>query len=130
MKTLLIDAVDGLVIPCEGGFKIFAEMHDLLESFPNRKIVVTNARSDSFAKFGLDKMPYEVFTLQQNPAKTEAKYFETLLQHFRLNSREAVYFEHNPEAVRAAESVGIKSYYYDSKKRDFDSLKSFLVENL
>lgn len=130
MKTILVDAVDSFVIESESSFKIFKEMHDLLETFPNRKIILTGANDEQFKKFGLDKMPYEVFTLKHNPEKTDPKYFETMLEHFGLSKDEVVYFEHNPEAVKSAESVGIKSYYYDPEKKDLGALKQFLTENL
>ena len=127
MKTVLVDAVDAFVIEGEG---IFKEMHSLLETFPNRKIILTGANDEQFKKFGLDKIPYEVFTLKHNPEKTDQKYFETLLKHFGLSKDEVIYFEHNPEAVKSAESVGIKSYHYDQEKKDLVALKSFLTENL
>lgn len=130
MKTILVDAVYCFVIEDNGGFKIFQEMYDLLETFPNRKILLTGANDEQFKKFGLDKMPYEVFTLKHNPEKTNPKYYEMLLQKFGLKKDEVVYFEHNPEAVKSAESVGIKSYYYNQDKKDLVALKSFLTENL
>jgi len=130
MKTILVDAIDCFVVESEDGFKIFKEMHDLLETFPNPKILLTGANDEQFKKFGLDRMPYEVFTLKQNPEKTDPKYFETMLQHFVLSKDDAIYFEHNPEAVKSAESVGIKSYYYDPENKDLVALKKFLSENL
>lgn len=130
MKTILVDAVDGFVIESKGSFKIFKEMHDLLETFLNRKIILTGANDEQFKKFGLDKMPYEVFTLKHNPEKTDPKYFETMLEHFDLSKDDVIYFEHNPEAVKSAESVGIKSYYYDPEKKDLGALKKFLTENI
>ena len=75
-------------------------------------------------------MPYEVFTLKHNPEKTDPKYFETMLQNFGLKKDEIIYFEHNPEAVKSAEMVGIKSYYYDPEKKDLVALKGFLTDNL
>lgn len=130
MKTILVDAVDGFVIETAKGFEVFKEMHDLLETFPNRKIILTGANDEQYKKFGLDKMPYEVFTLKHNPEKTDPKYFETMLQNLGLSKDDVVYFEHNPEAVKSAESVGIKSYYYDPEKKDLEALKKFLSENL
>ncbi len=130
MKTILVDAVDVLVMRADGGFRIFKGMHDLLETFPNRKIILTGANDEQFKKFGLDKMPYEVFTLKHNPEKTEPKYFEAMLKHFGLSKDGVIYFEHNLEAVKAAEAVGIESYYYDQEKRDLDELRIFLVKNL
>ncbi len=129
LKTILVDAVDAFVIESDGTFKIFREMHDLLETFPNRKIILTGANDEQFKKFGLDKMPYEVFTLKHNPEKTDPEYFEMMLKHFGLNRGDVIYFEHNPQAVKSAESIGIKSYYYDPDKKDLKALKEFLNEN-
>lgn len=130
MKTILVDAVDGFVTETEDGFKIFEPMHKMLEGFPNNKIILTGANDEQFKKFGLDKMPYEVFTLKHDPEKTDQKYFEILLQHLNLSKNDVVYFEHNPKAVESAQSIGIKSYFYDFEKKDLNLLKKFLDENL
>jgi len=127
MKTILVDAVDAFV-SAEG--VIFKEMHDLLETYPNKKILLTGANDEQFKKFGLDKMPYEVFTLKHNPEKTDPKYYEMILEHFALSKDNVIYFEHNPKAVESAQSVGIKTHYYDPEKKDLKALKDFLTENL
>jgi len=75
-------------------------------------------------------MPYEIFTLKHNPEKTDPKYYKILLQHFDLSKDDVIYFEHNPDAVKSAKSVGIKSYYYDPKKKDLEALKKFLINNI
>lgn len=129
MKTILVDAVDAFVVETPEGFKIFPEMLDLLETFPNRKIVLTGANDEQYKEFGLDKMPYPVFTLKHNPEKTDPKYFETLLAQYNLTKDGVIYFEHNPEAVKSAQSLGIVSYYYDPEKKDLATLKNFLVDN-
>ncbi|RJP56757.1 MAG: hypothetical protein C4541_11540 [Candidatus Auribacter fodinae] len=130
MKTILVDAVDAFVVEKDGVFVVFREMYDLLEGFSNRKIILTGANDEQFKRFGLDNMPYEVFTLKHNPEKTDPQYYRLMLAHFGLNAYDVVYFEHNPDAVRSAESIGIKSYWYDSKKRDLDALRRFLQDNL
>ncbi len=130
MKTILVDAVYTFVIESEGAFKIFKQMHDLLETFPNRKIILTGANDEQFKKSNLDKMPYEVFTLKHNPEKTDPKYYETMIKHFNLSKDGVVYFEHDENAVKSAQSVGIKTYYYDSEKKDLIALRNFLTENL
>lgn len=130
MKIILVDAVYAFVIKTDSGFKIFDEMRDLLETFPNRKIILTGANDEQFKEFGLDKMPYEVFTLKHNPEKTDPKYFETMLLRFGLSKDDVVYFEHNIDAVKSAETVGIKSYHYNSEKNDLVALKNFLTANL
>ncbi len=129
MKTILVDAVDCFVIE-EGTFKVFKEMHDLLETYPNRKIILTGANDEQFKKFGLDKMPYEVFTLKHNPEKTDPRYFEIMLKNFNLDVKDVIYFEHNPDAVKSALSVGIIAFHYDEKKKDLTTLKKFIDKNL
>ena len=127
MKTILVDAIDGFVIEGQGVFK---EMYDLLETFPNRKIILTGAKYEKFKELGLANMPYVVFTLEHNPEKTDPKYYETMLQNFSLTKDDVIYFEHSSEAIKSAESVGIKTYFYDSDKKDLKALKDFLVQNL
>ncbi len=73
MKTILVDAIDCLIIEKKG---IFAERYNLLEKFPNKKIILTGANDEQFKKHGLDKMPYPVFTLKHNPEKTEPDYYK------------------------------------------------------
>ncbi len=126
MKTILVDAVGTFVIEGEG---IFQPMFDLLEKYPNRKIILTNANDEQMVKFGLTNLPYELYTLKHNPDKTDPKYFEQMLKHFNLRSEDVVYFEHNLEAVKCAQSAGITSHYYDSNKKDLKALELFLEEN-
>lgn len=127
MKTILVDAIDGLVLE---DATIFEEMHTMLETFPNRKIVLTGANDEQFKEFRLGNVPYEVFTLKHNPEKTDPKYFQIMLEHFNLTSDDVIFFEHNPDAVKSAESVGMKTYYYDPVKKDVNALKDFLNANL
>lgn len=126
-KVILVDAVKAFVIEGRG---IFKEMFDLLETFPNKKIILTGANYDKFEYYGLDKMPYEVFTLQHNPEKSDPEYYKTMLLHFNLNKDDVVYFENNVEAVKSAESVGVKTYRYDPDKKDLKALEIFLKNNL
>lgn len=130
MKTILVDAVHAFIIESEDAFKVFKEMHDLLETFPNKKIILTGANDEQFKKFGLDNMPYEVFTLKHDPEKTNPKYYEIMLKHFDLSKDDVVYFEHDLKAVESAQTAGIISYYYDNEKKDLKGLKKFLEKNL
>ena len=127
MRTILVDAVDTFVIEGKG---IYKPMFDLLQNYPNRKIILTNANDEQKVEFGLTSLPYELFTLKHNPDKTDPKYFESMLKHFNLKSGDVVYFEHNPEAVKSAQSVGITSYFYDPDKKDLKALKLFLDEKV
>ena len=127
MKTILVDAVNTFIIE---GQSVYKPLHDLLEQYPNRKIILTNANDEQMLKFGLNDMPYEVFTLKHNPDKPDPTYFKSMLEHFGLKADEVVYFEHNPEAVKSAESVGVVGHHYDSEKKDLAALKAFLDQNL
>lgn len=129
MKTILVDAVDAFVIETENGFEIFEPMRKMLDEFPNRKIILTGANDEQFKKFGLDKMPYEVFSLKHNPEKTDPKYYETMLKNFDLKPEDVVYFEHNPDAVKSAQSVGINTHFWDNEKRPLRELSIFLEHN-
>ena len=123
MKTILVDAISGLILN-DGTLQ--NEMYELLETYPNSKLVLTGANDEQWKQFNLDISPYEVFTLKHNPEKTDPKYFEILLSKYSLTTDDVVYFEHSHEAAKSAESVGIKTYYYDDMKQDIPALKNFL----
>lgn len=127
MKTILVDAVHAFVIDGEG---IYKQMYDLLETFPNKKIILTGANDEQMIKFGLNNMPYPIFTLKHSPEKTDPEYYKIMLNEFSLTPEDVVYFEHAKEAVDSAMSIGIKTYLYDNEKKDLESLKEFLIENL
>ncbi len=129
MKTILIDAVYCFIIEKNSKFEIYKDMYNLLEKFQNKKIILTNADNDKFEQYGLNNMPYEVFTLKHNPEKTDPKYFEILLNSLKLDKNEVVYFEHNIDAVKSAKSLGINTYFYDRNKIDLDDLNKFLILN-
>lgn len=130
MKTILVDAVDCFIIEKDGSFEVFKEMFDILEEYDNNKIVLTGANDEQYEEFNLKKCPYEIFTMKHDPEKTDPKYYEILLEKYKLNPEEVVYFEHNPKAVESAKSVGIKSYFYDNDSRDLEFLRIFLDESL
>ena len=127
MKTILVDAAGTFVIEGQG---IYQPLYELLESYPNRKIIVSNANDEQLIEYGIVNMPYEVFTLKHNPNKDNPEYFKTLLNHFSLTANDVIYFEHSQAAVDSAKSLGIPSHFYDSEKKDLESLKSFIYQNL
>ncbi|MGB4762215.1 MAG: hypothetical protein WBP12_02550 [Candidatus Saccharimonas sp.] len=127
MKTILVDAINGLVLK-DGS--ILEPMYELLEGYPNSKLVLTGANDEQFKQFKLDQVPYEVFTLKHNPEKTDPLYFKILLEKYGLMPSEVVYFEHNAEAADIARSAGITTYFYDHTKEDMVGLKQFLDESL
>jgi FMN phosphatase YigB (HAD superfamily) len=127
MKTIFVDAYNTFILPNGGG--INEEMYRLLEIYPNRKIVLTNADDGEMASFGIDQSPYEVFTLKHQPNKTDPEYYRTMLAHFALDAGDVTYFEHNADAVASARSVGINTYLYNKDERDLKALKGFIDMN-
>jgi len=126
MKTILVDANDAITV--NGQLNI--EMYKMLETFPNKKIILTNASDDQFAKYGLDKAPYEVYSLRHNPEKLDPNYYKKMLNDYDLIPSDVIYFDHVPEVVISAQSVGITTYFYDPVIRDIESLKKFIINNI
>ena len=122
MKTILVDAWNTFVTE----EWVFVAMKKMLDTFENRKIIVTNANPEERVKYGIVDMPYEVFSLEHNPNKPDPQYFVTLMNHYNLTPSEIIYFEHNPEAVQAAKSVWINVYHYDKDAKDLDTLEKFI----
>ena len=127
MKTILVDAKDCFVNP-RG--EIFEEMHQMLEKYPNKKIILTNADYQDTNKFNLNDMPYEVFTLKDNPGKPDPRYYETMLYNFGLEAKDVICFENREDAVKGAQAVGIKVYHYNKNEKDLVALKVFIDQNL
>lgn len=127
MKTILVDAINGLIL--DDG-TLFQEMYDVLEQYPNPKLVLTGANDEQWKQFNLDASPYEVFTLKHNPEKTNPEYFKILLSKYQLKPEDVIYFEHNKEAANIARSQGITTYFYDHKTQDISALKAFIDANL
>lgn len=125
MKTILVDAWNTFVT--EEGINL--NLKKLLDSYPNNKIILTNATEEELVKFGIVNMPYPVFSLAHNPNKTDANYFVKMLQHFNLKTEDIVYFEHNVDAVTSAKSIGISTFHYN-KLEKLDYLTTFLNSNL
>lgn len=127
MKIILVDAIHTFVIKDEG---IYEPLYNLLEQYSNKKIVLTNANDEQIQKYDLDKLPYELFTLKHNPDKVDPGYYKKMLERYNLKPDDVIYFEHSIEAIDSAKSLGIKTYYYDPDKKDLESLKSFIDENI
>ena len=125
MKTILVDAWNTFVT--EEGINF--DLKKLLDSYPNNKIILTNANEEELVKFGIVNMPYPVFSLAHNPNKTDSDYFVKMLSHFNLNVTDVIYFEHNADAVASAKSVGITTFNYN-KLENLDNLTIFLNSNL
>ena len=127
MIVILVDAINTLVIPIDG---VYEPLLKILDSYPNRKIVLTGANNEEFIQHGLDKLLYEVFTLRHDPEKSNPNYYKILLEQFDLAVEDLIYIEHNMEAIRSAESLNIKVFHYDKDLKDINKLNQFLELNI
>lgn len=116
MKTILVDAWQTL-ITAKG---INRELYEMLESFPNPKIVVTNATPEEQEQFGINLQPYPIFTCSHHPDKSETAYFKNLLRQYNFSTSDILYFEHSELAVVSAKSLNINTYWYDTEKNDVE----------
>lgn len=126
MKTILVDAYNTFVTEQWTN----KEMHVLLEKFLNKKIILTNANPEKQVEFGLVNLPYEMFSWNFDPLKSDPEYYQIMLEQFKLNVKDIVYFEHSSEAVETARSLWIVTYHYDKDQKDLAALEKFLNENL
>lgn len=126
MKIILVDAWNTFVTESW----VNTQMQKLLDSFLNKKIILTNANPEEKIKFGIVDMPYEVFSLDHNPNKADWGFYEKMLKYFNFSISEVIYFEHNIDAVNKAKEAWINTYHYDKDKKDLKSLENFLKDNL
>ncbi len=126
MKTILVDAYNTLVTDDW----INQEMRKMLDTFENKKIILTNADPEKQKELGLVGLPYEMFTLNFNPLKTDPKYYKIFLEKYNLEVDDVIYFEHNLESVESAKSVWIETYHYDKDEKKIEALREFLENNI
>jgi len=122
-KIILVDGINCLV---DGGGNVNTELKDYLDSLPNKKIVLTNAPLEKCKSCFKDIKDYEIFTLEHKIEKIDSDYYGTFLKKYNLDSSNVIYFEHKKEAVKSAEKVGIKSFYY---KGNLEDLRNFVNDN-
>ena len=102
----------------------------MLQTTITNTMQMLNANDEEIQRFGLDKVPYEMFTLKHDPDKIDPIYYIKMLEHYNFNTEEVIYFEHNADAVKSAKSVGIITHHYDKDLKDLDALKKFFDENI
>jgi leucyl-tRNA synthetase len=123
-KVILVDAVHCLVD--EKG-NVNKALKTYLDTFENKKIVLTNAPVGKHKLLFGGIKDYETFTLENNPNKKDSLYYKKFLEKSRLNPEQVIYFEHDKENVISAESAGIKTLHYEG---DLNAVKNFLSNSL
>jgi len=82
-------------------------------------VIVSNISKDRLDELGLtNTLPFNLFTLESNPRKTDRKYFDRLVVKLRCEFKDLILIEHNPEVVELAQSLGIHTVLYKHKFTD------------
>jgi FMN phosphatase YigB (HAD superfamily) len=126
MKTILVDGIH--VLMKEGG-GLNSELYQLLESYPNPKVIATGANEEQMKKYGLDNPPYPVYSGAHNPEKTDPEFYKRFMREHKLHSEDVVMFDQAVSAVRSAGLAGIPAYCFNVEVGDLLALKSFLDSN-
>ena len=124
MKVILVDAWNTFVKNNE----IDISLHSFLDRFKNKKIILTNANDKQLIEFGIINMPYEVFSLSNNPNKSDVNYYKTLINKFNFKIENLLYIEHNIDAVNSAKSIGIKTHHYIESENY--KMNEFILKNI
>ncbi len=123
--ALLIDAIWVLFNQNEDWDLILnKELADYLLNLPWKKIVVTNANKDKLTKL-LEGYDFDIYSLSSKPDKTNSKYFEKLIDDYKLQAKDIYYFDHLQDNLNAAKKVGIvNTRLYENNSQIFNYLDS------
>lgn len=131
-KVLLVDAIDCLIVQDKNkNLSLNQEFFDYLQTRSERKIVVTNAKSETLTKIKNLLPKSEIFTLEFNPDKSRPEYFTKLLQKFNLEAENCFYFDHEQTSLNSAKLAGIEGVLYENNEQIIQVLEdSFKTSNL
>jgi len=114
---IMIDAVHCLV---NSDWTLNEELADYLRSLDLKIYVITNASPEKISEIIDD---FEIFTLENNPPKTDSKYFEAFLE--KVGSADDLYYaDHLKDNLDSAKSAGITNTFLWTG--DLDRLKDWL----
>lgn len=134
MKTLLVDAVRAIITSdVEYNYDTWwlnKDLADFLKSLNGiRIIVVTNAswiKLDTIIRY-LSDYSFEIYSLQNDPWKTEVAYRNTLLSDKNISPSDCVYFDHKQENLDAAKWAGIDWELYIHNNQIISYLESLVL---
>ena len=113
---LLVDLINTLYIKDHGWND---DLLGAIKSINCETVIVSNISKDRLDELGLtNNLPFNLFTLESNPRKTDRKYFDQLVVKLRCAFEDLILIEHNPEVVELAQSLGINSVLYKHKFTD------------
>lgn len=127
IKAILFDDV---IFLSNKGISINKEILDLINSYEVKKILFTNLLKDNIKNQSLIKIikdnGIDLFILEKNSGKNDQKFFERILEKYKLSHGEVIYFSNSKENITLAKKFNIKSELY----KDKNQIKKFIDENL
>tara|TARA_B100000700_G_C14212244_1_gene475323 strand:- start:108 stop:491 length:384 start_codon:yes stop_codon:yes gene_type:complete len=113
---LLVDLINTSYI------KDYGWNHNLLSAIKSlncETVIVSNISKDRLDELGLtNNLPFNLFTLESNPRKTDRKYFDRLIVELACEFKDLILIEHNPAVVELAQNLEIHSVLYNHKFTD------------
>lgn len=101
VKVDKVILVDGMFCLFDENFVVNKEVENKIKSYGARVIIITNAPSAKMQKIA-DETGFEIVTYENNPPKTDEKYFEKMLTEKGLKSENCVYLDHLEENLASA----------------------------
>jgi len=87
-------------------FSVNEEVMNAIKIFGKRVIVVTNAPKEKLTDIQ-SQTGFEIVSYENNPVKTDSKFFTQLLEENNLIASECVYLDHDAANLASAKEVGI-----------------------
>jgi len=125
IKAILVDAMYCLF---DKDRNLNKELFSMLNNYPTKLIIVTNAdlndtKNKPLTEFISDNI--DIYTLKNNPDKSNPEYFEKLLNKYNLKPNEIIYFDHSEDNLNSAKKLGIKTELYKNSKQ----IQNFIDNN-
>ncbi len=107
---LLVDFINTLFIK-EQGWNM--DLLARLEKIEMKKIVVSNINNEKLNEMDIESgLPFPLFSMESKPRKTDAFFWLSLCEMHHCKLAELILIEHNPEVIKTASDLGIKTILY------------------
>lgn len=94
------------------------ELVDYLMTLPQRKVFVTNADSAIIKEVFKQYWDIEIFTLNNNPNKSDLEYYKQLSRYLQQSPLHCIYFDHNEKNIDSAKNAWYNQLLLHTNNRD------------
>ncbi len=119
--------VDGMHCLYDKDFKLNKKLVEILQKVDAKKILIINGYKEKAEEL-LKNYNYEIFSLDGKIMKNNKKFFEKLMEKYKFEKEDALYFDHDEASLETAEEFGIKNtMLYDGKIK---KVEDFIKDNI